>query len=386
MIKNSLGKCASLLAAFLLLATALTGCSRQTGNQEQNFSHTADADFMADNNTAAVNNTEAPIYTPDNETPVEYTGDAITKVIEGSDGRNISIEAPVYSEGIEEVSCYKYVPKLFTEEQREDLLKKMHPAESWDVLEAAAYQPEKDAWEFVTPLGESWTYQISLSEIPGEEILNHESTTANIFFAVNQVVPIAVQKDTMDTEDILLLEAVCTVSLQELEQIGLDDIGSIDKNSSYACSFIHICEAADGQAYVKVVFKKILDGMPVTAWHDFSTAVGNSSPFPAKIWGSLFSEEEIGLEGPILSAREAVDALQEQVDSIPIQEAPLSITKIRLEYLSVISPEGELLIVPVWRFYAGEDEAARILRSEEVIAINAINGDLIWETREAFVQ
>ena len=64
--------------------------------------------------------------------------------------------------------------------------------------------------------------------------------TANIFFAVNQVVPIAVQKDTMDTEDILLLEAVCTVSLQELEQIGLDDIGSIDKNSSYACSFIHI--------------------------------------------------------------------------------------------------------------------------------------------------
>ena len=33
---------------------------------------------------------------------------------------------------------------------------------------------------------------------------------------------------------------------------------------------------------------------------------------------------------------------EEQVDSIPIQEAPLSITKIRLEYLSVISPEGDM--------------------------------------------
>ena len=127
----------------------------------------------------------------------------------------------------------------------------------------------------------------------------------------------------------------------------------------------------------------MLDGMPVTVWHDFSTVTGNDSPFPVKIRGSLFSEEEIGLEKPILSVSEAVNVLQKQMDRIPIQEEPLSVKKICLEYLSVISSEGELLIVPVWRFYAGEDEAAQSLKSEELIAVNAISGELIWERREA---
>ena len=45
-----------------------------------------------------------------------------------------------------------------------------------------------------------------------------------------------------------------------------------------------------------------------------------------------------------------------------------------------------LLIVPVWRFWAGEDEKERSLRSEEVIAVNALNGELIWEKRESFVE
>lgn len=380
--KNSSGS-RSLLMLFLLLPMILTGCSRWTDKAEQNLSHTTDEEITTDNETAKEENTETTTDITDRKAPAAYTGETITLAIEGSDGRSITIAAQVHADGIGEVSCYQYIPIPLTEEHQADLFQEMHPAENWNVLEAAAYNLETDAWEFVTPLGESWIYQITYSEIPGEEVLNHENTTANIFSNTRQVVPILVQKDTMDVENVLLGEVV---SPHEIEQLGLYDISSIDKDGSYACSFIHICESEEGQTYAKAVFKKILDGIPVTAWHDFSTATGNNSPFPVKVWGSLFSEKEIGLDNPILSASEAAAAMQEQIDSIPIQKEPLSITEIRLEYLSVISPEGELLIVPVWRFYAGKDAAERSLRSEEVIAVNAISGGLIWENRAAFVE
>lgn len=172
----------------------------------------------------------------------------------------------------------------------------------------------------------------------------------------------------------------------EIIQFGLYDIGAIDCNESYSCDLIHVCETMDGQFYIKAVFRKTIDGIPVTAWHNFGTITGKGSPFPIKIWGSLFSEEEIGIDQPVLPAGEAVAAMQQQIDQIPIQEEPLTITKISLEYLSVISSDGELLIVPVWRFWAGENEKAQSLRSEEIIAVNALNGELIWEKREAFAE
>ncbi len=383
MIKNGLGRCSSFLTV-LLLTMALTGCSRQTDDTKQHFSNTSDGLITADTDIVTEENTETILSAPDNETPAEYTGETITQVIEGADGRKIMIDAQVHSEGIGEVSCYRYIPVPFTEEHRTDLFTEMHPAESWDVLEAAVYYPETDAWEFVTPMGAAWIYQITHSEIPDEEVLNHENTSAGISSPVKQVFPVVIRKDIMDAENMLLLEkAFQAVSPNEIEQLGLYDIGSIDKNGSYICSFIHLCETEDGKTYIKAVFKKMLDGMPVTVWHDFSTVTGNDSPFPVKIRGSLFAEEEIGLEKPILSVSEAVNVLQKQIDRIPIQEEPLSVKKICLEYLSVISSEGELLIVPVWRFYAGEDEAAQSLKSEELIAVNAISGELIWERREA---
>ena len=371
---------------FLLWTITLTGCNRQADNEDQSFLETADENLAVNNGAVITESIENTVDSSYGDTSDEYAGETITQLIEGADGRKISIDAQVYIDGIDQVSCYKYVPQPFTEEMRNALLKEMHPAAAWDVLEAAAYSPENEAWEFVTPIGESWIYQITHSEVPKEDILNHENITANISSDIKQVFPVIVRDhDGIVIEDELLAEMINTIPA-ELEAFGQLDISSIDKDGEYACSFIHICETQSGQAYAKAVFKKILDGMPVTTWHDFSTATGKDSPFPAKISGSLFSEEELGLDNPILSASEAVASMQERIDQIPIQEEPLAITKISLEYLSVISSDGDLLIVPIWRFWAGEDEKERSLRSEEVIAVNALNGELIWEKRESFVE
>lgn len=383
---NSLKRRYSLLMAFLLLTITLTGCSKQADNEEQSFLGTVDENLAVNNGEVITESEENTADSPYGDTSDEYAGETITQLIEGSDGRIISIDAQVYTDGIDQVSCYKYVPEPFTEEMRNALLKEMHPAETWDVMEAAVYSSEKGAWEFVTPIGESWIYQIIHSEVTKEDILNHENITANISSDIKQVFPvIARDYDGIAIEDELLVEMINTIPV-EMETLGLLDISSIDQDGEYVCSFIHICETQNGQAYAKAVFKKILDGMPVTTWHDFSTATAKGSPFPAKIWGSLFSEEELGLDNPILSASEAVAAMQDQIDQVPIQEEPLAITKISLEYLSVISSDGDLLVVPVWRFWVGEDEKERNLRSEEVIAVNALNGELIWEKRESFVE
>ncbi|MDE6742457.1 MAG: hypothetical protein K2J95_01100 [Lachnospiraceae bacterium] len=386
MLTSSLKRRYSLLMAFLLLTITLIGCNWQADNEEQSFLETADENLAVNYDEVITESKENTADGPYGDTSDEYAGETITQLIEGADGRKISIDAQVYTEGIDQVSCYKYVPESFTEEMRNALLKEMHPAETWDVIEAAIYSPEKDAWEFVTPIGGSWIYQITHSELPKEDILNHENINANISSDIKQIFPVTDRDyDGIAVEDEMLMEMINTIPV-ELETLGLLDISSIDKDSEYVCSFIHICEAQDGQVYAKAVFKKMLDGIPVTAWHDFSTATGKESPFPAKIWGSLFSEEKLGLDHPILSASEAVAVMQEQIDQIPIQEEPLVITKISLEYLTVISSDGDLLIVPVWRFWAGEDEKERSLRSEEVIAVNAINGELIWEKRESFVE
>ena len=71
--------------------------------------------------------------------------------------------------------------------------------------------------------------------------------------------------------------------------LGLYDIGAIDPDGDYSCSYIHVCEGADGLYYAKAVFRKMIDGMPVTAWHNFSTVTKKGSPFPVKVWGSFFS-------------------------------------------------------------------------------------------------
>ncbi|MBD5539960.1 MAG: hypothetical protein HDR00_02000 [Lachnospiraceae bacterium] len=382
MIANRISR--NILAASLLLPIIFTGCGIQADDMEQSSFYAAD-----DNgNEESIENIlpmkqENFADNSDNEISDVFTGETVAQVIESTDGRTISIDAQVYADGIDRVSCYRYVPEPFTEELRESLLKKMHPAETWDVMDAAVYNPENNAWEFVTPTGRTWSYQIIQSEIPKEEILNHEDTAANISSDIKQIYPVIIQKDEAD--DLRLLLEVTETVPSEIEQIGLYDIGVIDKNGEYSCSFLQVCETYEGEFYAKAVFRKIIDGMPVTTWHDFSTATTKDSPFPVKVWGSLFSEEEIGLDKPILTVDEAVTAIQEQADLIPVQDKELAITKISLEYLSVIDSDGELLIVPIWRFWTG-NEAEWNLMGEEVLAVNAISGEFILESRKTFTE
>ena len=52
----------------------------------------------------------------------------------------------------------------------------------------------------------------------------------------------------------------------------------------------------------------------------------------------------------------------------------------------MISSEGVSEIVPIWRFWPGNDEMERSMMCEQIFAVNAVSGELIWENREVFAE
>ncbi|MCM1192657.1 MAG: hypothetical protein NC124_20085 [Clostridium sp.] len=373
------------MARFILLPLLLTACTQQEINEEQ---------IIPSSIVESSTNVEKPENNPGAQQDVSTgnssqdiltacAGTTIIQTIETSAGEVISIDAQVDVDGVSRVSRYKYIPLQFADEKREALLERMFPAESWDVNEAAMYNEKEGAWEIVTPRGERWVCRIKDSRISGEQIVNVERIDIALdYVEESEVSPIRLFNTP--AEDQMLLIEVTNCSTSEIIQIGKLTATSVTEEIEYVCDYIHICEEDSGHPYAKAVFKQMVDGMPVTAWHDFSTATSKGSILPVKAWGSFFSMEEIGLAVPILTPTEAVAAMQEQIDSIQMQETQMYVTKISLEYLAVISSNGELEIVPIWRFWPGNDELERIKRCELIFAVDAVNGELIWENREAF--
>lgn len=375
------------MALFMLLPLLLTACAQQEISEEQNFPSSiveGRTNVEKPENSSDIQQ-DVSVDTSNQDILTACAGTTVTQTIETSAGGVISIDAQVDVDGISRVSCYRYIPQQFTEESRKALFKRMFPAESWDVNDAATYNEEEDVWEIATPLGESWVCQVRDSQILGEQIINIERVDLALDYeAESEVSPIRLS-NTPD-EDKLLLMDIINSNPSEMEQIGQVIIASVTEESIYSCNYIHICGEDGGLAYAKAVFKQTVDGMPVTAWHNFSTATSNVSHFPVKVWGSFYSMEEIGLTETILTPTEAVAAMQEQIDSIKMQETQMCITKISLEYLAVISSEGELEIVPIWRFWPGNDEMERNRMCEQIFAVDAVSGELIWENREVFAE
>ena len=373
----------AILLLGMLLALGLSGCGDKGAEIIDSTNETEANTNVAteENNLDIVEN--GAVEEGNADVLAACAGTTITQTINISDGRTIAIDAEVNVDGISRVSYYRYVPQPTTDESRKNLFKTMHPAETWDVNAVAVYDAEKDAWEFVNPLGENWIYQVGDSPIPGEKILNHERVDVNLDYSDDNLIhPVLIHGYPED--ELLLIEIIGRIT-NEIAQIGQTIINSVTETGTYSCSDIYIYGNNGRQPYARAVFKQIVDGMPVTAWHNFNTATTDKRFMPIRVWGSPFSVEEIGLGKPILSAKEAVIAMQEQIDSVQIPgEVPSSITKITLEYLAVISSDGEPYIVPIWRFLLGDDAMERSLMGEKILAVNAVSGELIWEERETF--
>lgn len=373
------------IVPLIILLLLLTACAQQETAEEHNFS--LNVESIKESSVNIEEEENSPDAQPDVNADISNqdilaasAGTTVTQTIENSTGGVISIDAQVDVEGVSRVSRYRYIPLEFTEESRKALLEEAFPAETWDVIEAAVYDEQEDAWKFETPRGGSWVYRIDTSRILGEHVLDLKKTNVEIDYA--EVEDGTTPLQPFNVENMLLFDG----TPMEIEQIGLGWIVSVVKDAEYSCDCILVGGKGSGDLYAKAVFKQTLNGMPVTSWYDLCTVTSSDDPFPVRMWGSTYSVSEIGLAEAILTPQKAVEAMQEQIDSVQMQETQIGITKISLEYLTVISSEGAPEVVPVWRFWLGSDETERSMMCEQILAVDAVSGELIWEDRKAFAE
>ena len=157
-------------------------------------------------------------------------------------------------------------------------------------------------------------------------------------------------------------------------------VNAIYKRYNYVADCVQGYGNNGRRPYYKIVFRYTLDGMPVSGYNDLTFLFDNNGIEMVK--GSLFSVKEIGLTKNILSPDEAVERLQEQADFLIFEdENQIMVSKVTLEYIVINSPEGKMLITPVWRFWLGNDEDERNFLCHKILAIDALTGELIWDER-----
>ena len=96
--------------------------------------------------------------------------------------------------------------------------------------------------------------------------------------------------------------------------------------------------------------------------------------------GAFYDTEVTAEYSEVLSAKQAVEALQTQIDEVNWKEIGISeVSKVSLEYVTVKETSGEMTIVPIWRMELGRTEEERILNRNRIIGVHAVTGELIQE-------
>ncbi|MCH5339567.1 MAG: hypothetical protein J1E03_12350 [Acetatifactor sp.] len=293
----------------------------------------------------------------------------IERTINAAGGSMLFIDADVNVDGIERVSQYEYELADITEEKRAALFEAMFSEHA----ETAVYDELNDVWTLdIDPeIRNYFLYQINHSNggttIPGELIIVLENRYYNLYpFEDNRLASLS------DSKVNITLDEVTAICGQVLE--------SITDTDDYVVDYVQAYGNNGRRPYYKIVFKRILDGMPVTAYNNFIFLYDNNGI--ERLTGSLFSTKEIGLEETILSPEEAVNRLKEQTAFLNFDgESQVTVSKITLEYVVTITPAGKILATPVWRFWLGEDEEERCFFGHRILGIDAITGELIWEER-----
>lgn len=327
---------------------------------------------IPDNGSSGYDFTESPGRSFDREISEILAACADTSIeqtIQAAGGTSLLVNADVNVEGVARVSRYEYVLTDITEEIRADLFKSVFP----ETADRAEYDVRNDVWTLdIDPaIRNYFLYQISYSNggvtIPGEQIIVFENRYYDLYpFEDNRLSSLS--------------ESNVSATLDEAESVCRRVVDSITDSQDYAVDFIHAYGKGGRRPYLKLVFKRMLDGMPVTTYNNLSFLFDNDGI--EKVSGSLFFVKEVGLDQKLLSPEEAVGKLRDQAAFLNFDGVDkVTVAEITLEYVVVTSPDGKILAVPVWRFLLGQDEDERRFLRQKILGIDAVTGDLIWEER-----
>lgn len=293
----------------------------------------------------------------------------IEQTVENMDGNKIVINGAVNTGDVEFVARYIYISKPVTEKIREELFQAYFGERAADVN----YDERNDLWRLDNS-SEGGDYYLYTTPCPsagptafGEQVFQIEYRAVDLYpFRDNLLEDASMSKaNTTPNEAVELCDTIVN-AMSSLENMAVD--------------YVHAYGIAGRRPYYKIVYKRYLDHLPVTGYNDLYFLVDDNGI--EKIYGATYDVEKIELEAPILSAREAVDALAGNSTLIKFEEEnSIFVGKIQLEYIVVNSTSGDTYVTPAWRFCIGDtDHKMNVLR-DRILAVDAVTGEIIQEER-----
>ena len=364
------------LALALLQIVALAACAETPDSIDRNGIVVAGTN----NDEDKVNDPAVPSEStsaPASKTPAEESiaiisdsnGQHIKMDVDTPDGNKLCIDAVVEADGITQISKYNYVLVPISEELRESLF-------------AARFGNRASEFEY-DELNHVWTLSNS-SSVADYYLYNTYNPMAGETVPGEESFSLEYRKVDLYPFEDNLLESVSnsavTLPLDEVISLCNQLVGAITNQEDYTVDYVHAYGTNGRRPYYKLVYKRVLDGMPVTGYNDLIFLIDSDGI--EKVYGSIFDVEKVELQEPIISVEAAAAVLSGNIAQVSFGDNEmLSIGKITLEYLVSQNMMGEALIIPVWRFWIGDTEDQMNLNRGKIIAVDAVTGELIQGER-----
>lgn len=296
-------------------------------------------------------------------------GATIEEKIATADGKQIFLDAQVNTENIEKIQQYQYKVLPITDELRQALF----AAFFGERASEAVYDQRNDVWELHNSeaIGDYYLYEHAIAmageSVPGEEIFKLEYRDVNLY----------------PFEDNLLSSFTeCDVSISLENAISLCNtiIDAIAPQDNYTVDTVLPYGNQGRRPYYKIFFRRTVDGMPVIGYNDLYFLVDSNGI--QTISGALYELTPQPISSQLISVEDAVTVLQENADLVDFYDRDtLSIGTISLEYVVTLTETQEAVVMPAWRFQIGSDDDEEMINRRQVLAINAVTGELIQGER-----
>lgn len=304
----------------------------------------------------------------------ESNGKEITQTIVVDENHTLQIDALVNTSNVQRISNYEYIPAAITDEQRTALFEAYFGDRADEVYHhtygnANSWKLKNENEDYMFNYGREY----GLIDAPLFCLRNANIQTAPF--------PTNMHPELSDTN----------ISLDDAYAKCNFILPSLVENKLYEADWVRsfpLPEATDDKGYFWITYRRIIDGMPITADVDLRFLVSENEVI--RVDGVLYETEELPFNQKIISAEDAFELLNANAELINVHNLDvitrdyfsniIPISEICLEY-KVMRNDSNYVISPIWRFVVGETDEQRLMYRDVIIAVDALTGEIIIETR-----
>lgn len=304
----------------------------------------------------------------------ESNGKEIAQTLVVDENHTLQIDAFVNTSNVQRISNYAYIPAAITDEQRTAL------------FEAYFGDRADEVYHYTYGNANSWILKNENEDYKFGYGREYGLIDAPLFTLRNANIQTSAFPKNMHPQF-----SDANISLDEAYAKCNFILPSLVENKLYEPDWVRpfpLPEATDDKGFFWITYRRIIDGMPITADVDLRFFVSENEVI--RVVGVLYETEELPFNQKIISAEDAFEILKVNAELINVHNLDgitrhyfsntIPISEISLEYKVMRNGNG-YVISPIWRFVVGETDEQRQMYRDVLIAVNALTGEIIIETR-----